>query len=152
MAAKLIYKYGKKLINIKMASIGALIMGFIVFYINLDHGVLLASTAGMKQAVYTFFMGGILLRILETIAIKIENPYIAIPTAVLVTSVLTICLVYSVHSMKGTPKPFESTIPTILTAPIGFLIVAARGRRKNLGFSRTEYYLGFGDRNQSDFN
>ena len=57
-----------KIINYKIASIGALVMGFIVGYINLDHGLLPESIAALKQAAYTFFLGGMLLKVLETIA------------------------------------------------------------------------------------
>jgi hypothetical protein len=112
-----------------MAFIGAIIMGGIVAYINYDHGILLASIAGLKQATYTFFFGGVLIKILETIALKINNQALALLTSVIVTSIITITLVYLVHQLKGTPRPLESTMPTVLMAPPGFLVLAYRKRK-----------------------
>jgi hypothetical protein len=106
-------------------------MGLIVFFINLDHGWGPATTAALKQAGYTFLLGGVIIKILETIALKIGPRYMAIIISTIVTSLLTITLVYLVHSMRGTPKPFESTLPTILMAPPGFLALAIRTRRKS---------------------
>jgi hypothetical protein len=117
-----------RFINIKMGLAGALIMGGIVWFINMGHGWWPATTAAMKQAAYTFLLGGILIKILDTIAINIKNRYLAITVATLSVSVVTIILVYIVHSMKGTPRPFESTLPTIIMAPPGFLALAVRKR------------------------
>lgn len=118
-----------KFINYKMGAIGATIMGAIVWTINADHGFWPAAFAAMKQFTYTLFLGGSLIRLLETIVMKIRKPAIALLVAVTFTSLLTIILVYIVHNLRGTPKPFESTIPTILTAPFGFFILAYRKRK-----------------------
>jgi len=74
--------------------------------------------------------GGILIKILDTIALKIRNRYVAVVSATLLVSVITIILVYIVHNLKGTPRPFESTLPTIFMAPPGFLALAIRKRIK----------------------
>jgi hypothetical protein len=70
-----------------------------------------------------------LIRILEKIVVRIEPAALALFMATGFTSLVTIGLVYIVHNFKGTPYPFESTIPTILTAPFGFFILAFRKRR-----------------------
>jgi hypothetical protein len=119
-----------QLIDVKLGIIGALFMGSVVFYINADHGPLLASTAAIKQGLYTFFIGGLILKILELIVTGINNKILAYICSVIVATVITVGLVYLVHSMKGTPKPFESTIPTILLAPLGYIYVA-RMKRNN---------------------
>lgn len=119
-----------KVIDFKMGFIGALFMGGIVFYINSDHGPFLATTAALKQAFYTFFVGGLILKILEVIVRGIRNKALAYFCAVVVATLITVGLVYFVHSLKGTPKPFESTIPTIILAPVGFSY-AARLKRNN---------------------
>jgi hypothetical protein len=119
-----------QLIDVKLGIIGALFMGSVVFYINADHGPFLASIAAMKQGLYTFFIGGIILKILEMIVTGINNKILAYICSVIAATVITVGLVYLVHSMKGTPKPFESTIPTILLAPIGYIYVA-RMKRNN---------------------
>lgn len=118
-----------KFINYKMGAIGGAIMGLIVWRINIDHGFWLATFAALKQFMYTLFLGGSLIRLLETIVMKIRKPVPALLVAVIFTSLLTITLVFIVHNLRGTPKPFESTIPTILTAPFGFFILAYRKRK-----------------------
>lgn len=117
-----------KLINMKMACIGAVIMGSIVFYINIDHGYYAASVAAIKQAAYTFFLGGAILRVLEALVVSISNPILAMIFSVLITTTLTVILIYYVHTLRGTPKPFESTLPTLFLAPFGFCVVAAKKR------------------------
>lgn len=110
--------------------IGALIMGGIVFIINLEHGWFLSTIAGLKQGLYTFFFGGIIIKLLEHLLLQIKNPYMAISLSVSVISVFTSLLVFLVHSLKGTPEPFLSTVPTILMAPPGFLVLAIKFRRE----------------------
>ncbi len=119
-----------RFINLKMGLAGALVMGLVVWFINMDFGWWPATTAALKQAAYTFLFGGILIKILETISIKVQNKYRAVVLATLFVSILTILLVYGVHSMKGTPRPFESTLPTIIMAPPGFFALALRKRMK----------------------
>ena len=120
-----------RFINLKMGLAGALVMGGIVWFINMGYGWWPATTAALKQAAYTFLFGGVLIKILDTIAIKIRNRYVAVISATLFVSVITIILVYIVHNLKGTPRPFESTLPTIIMAPPGFLALAIRKRLKN---------------------
>ena len=117
-----------KIIDVKLGIIGAVFMGSVVFYINSDHGPFLATIAALKQAFYTFFIGGLILKVLEIIVVEIPNKTFAYICAVIATTLLTVGLVYIVHSLKGTPKPFESTIPTILLAPPGFIYVARMKR------------------------
>jgi len=119
-----------RFINLKMGMAGAVIMGAIVWFINMSYGWWPATTAALKQAAYTFLFGGILIKILDTIAIKIKNRYAAIAVSALLVSTITIILVYIVHNLKGTPRPFESTLPTIIMAPLGFLALAIRKRWK----------------------
>lgn len=118
----------KRFINIKMGFAGAIVMGGIVWFINISFGWWPATTAALKQAAYTFILGGILIKMLDTITLKISNRYLAVVVATLSVSALTILLVYGVHSMKGTPRPFESTLPTMIMAPPGFLALSIRKR------------------------
>jgi len=120
-----------RFIDIKMGLAGAVIMGGIVWLINMSFGWWPATTAALKQAAYTFIFGGILIKILNTISTRISNRYLAIAMATIIVSVATILLVYGVHSMKGTPRPFESTLPTIIMAPPGFLALAIRKRLRS---------------------
>lgn len=50
--------------------------------------------------------------------------------SVILISTITSCLVYLLHSIKGTPEPFYSTIPTIILAPPGFASLAWKFEKK----------------------
>lgn len=113
-----------------MGIAGAILLGAIVFLINFDHGVLLAVTASAKQASYTLLAGGFMMRLTENIASHFPNEKLSIFLATLIPSCIAVALTFGVHSLKGTPEPFNSTIPTILMAPCGFLWWAIRKRRQ----------------------
>jgi len=121
--------YIKRFINIKFGLAGAFVMGGIVFFINLEHGWILSTTAGLKQWIYTFFFGGIIIKLLERLLSKFGNKFVSISFSVIIVSLVTILLIFFVHSLKGTPEPFLSTIPTILMAPPGFLFLALKFKR-----------------------
>ncbi len=118
------------IISIKSAIAGAIFMGGMVFWVNYKEGWQLASIAASKQAVYTFFLGGIFVRISEVIALKTKEKWMGVFLGTLVASLLTITAVFGMHNMKGTPKPFESTLPTIFFAPPGFIFLSWHKRNK----------------------
>lgn len=122
-------RFFKKYVNIEKGLIGALIMGAIVWYINADHGPWMATVAGLKQGAYTFLFGGIIIRFCENLSQKIEPKLLGILTAAIITSLVAITAVFILHNLKGTPKPLESTIPTIILGPPGFLVIAYLERR-----------------------
>lgn len=126
---KRIYNSLSLFINIPAGLGGALMMGTIVWFINADHGFWPAMVAALKQAGYTFLVAGLFIRFLEYQVTRIDHKYLAIFVSVVVTSLMTIGLVYIVHSIKGTPKPFYSTLATILLAPFGYLGLAIRTRK-----------------------
>jgi hypothetical protein len=117
-------------IDYPSAIAGAVIMGLIVGFVNTGFGWWPALTAAMKQAAYTFFFGGLIIRLLYFLALKIDSKWPALIWSVVLVSTLTIILVYLVHSLKGTPRPFESTLPTIILAPPGFFYLAWKKRTK----------------------
>ncbi len=119
-----------KFIDYPSAIAGAVIMGLVVGIINSDHGMLPAFTAALKQAAYTFFFGGILIKLLYSLEMKIKPKFPAVLVSSIIISALTILLVFLLHNMKGTPKPFASTLPTIFMAPPGFFALAWRKRNK----------------------
>jgi hypothetical protein len=103
-------------------------MGCIVYWINADHGFWSALPAALKQAAYTSIAGGILTRICERMAYKFENFAFSIFMGSLVPSVIAVTLTFGVHMLKGTPEPLNSTIPTMILAPMGFVIWGLRRR------------------------
>jgi len=105
-------------------------MGAIVFFINLEHGWQASTVAGIKQWAYTFLFGGVIIKLLEKLLEKFENKLVGLLISVSVISAITIILVLSIHNLKGTPEPFLSTIPTIIMAPPGFLVLALRFQKK----------------------
>ena len=106
--------FGKRFIDYKMGIMGGIVLGCIVFGINYhDTGRWYgALTAAIKQASYTFLFGGIIMRGCEYLATRIRKQTLALAAAVIIPSAISLGLTYGVHSMKGTPKPLESTIPT----------------------------------------
>lgn len=116
----------RKYIDVPVAIAGAVIMGLIVGIINRKFGLWPASTAAMKQAAYTFFFGGAMTKLLYVVESKIPGKWVSIILSSLIVTSITVMLVYAVHSMKGTPRPLESTIPTVLLAPFGFGFLAYR--------------------------
>lgn len=116
----------QKFINLRFGLAGAFFMGAIVFFINLSYGWQAASIAGLKQWLYTFFFGGAIIRLLEVALDKTKNIKNSLIISVLLISTLTSILIYIVHSFKGTPEPFYSTLPTIILSPPGFMYIAIR--------------------------
>ena len=116
--------------NMKIGVGGAIFMSIIVYFINADHGFLPASIAAAKQAGYTFLMAGTNLKLAENLAIKFKSPSLSLFLAVLIPSIITIGMTFAVHSLKGTPEPFASTIPTIILGPPSILIFVYQKRKQ----------------------
>jgi len=112
-------KFGRRFIDYKIGIAGAIVMGGIVFGINYfsTSEITGSFTAALKQATYTFFFGGFLMKWCEYLATSIKKQTLAIVASVLIPSVFTLLLTYSMHNMKGTPKPLESTFPTTIIIP-----------------------------------
>ena len=125
-----IIRFFGQFIDYPSAIAGAVIMGLVVGFINSDHGLWPAFTAALKQAFYTFLFGGMMIKLLYRIELSIKSQFLSILISTLTVSLLTITLVFLLHSMKGTPKPFASTLPTILMAPPGFFALAWRKKRQ----------------------
>ncbi|MCY1722326.1 hypothetical protein OU798_18400 [Prolixibacteraceae bacterium Z1-6] len=124
-------KLGKNpFFDVKMGTAGAFFLGAIVFAVNYSYGWQLALIAASKQAVYTFFIGGVMTKIAENLALKFLNRNQSLILAVFVPTILTSLLTYGMHSLKGTPEPFISTVPTFVFAPPGFYWWALRKRRQ----------------------
>ena len=127
-----------KFIDYPSAIAGAVIMGIIVGFINMRHGAWPATTAALKQAAYTFLFGGMIIRLLYSIVLYIPGRIAALLLSVTIASAVTIILVYLVHSMKGTPMPLASTLPTVFLAHPGFFYLAFRKKRQKSVFKRSE--------------
>jgi hypothetical protein len=113
--AKISHKY----IDYKIGTAGALFLGGVVFCINYfsTHELTGSVTAALKQGGYTFLFGGVFMKGCENLATKIRRRTLAIVASVVIPSALTLVLTYTMHNFKGTPKPLESTIPTLLIIP-----------------------------------
>jgi hypothetical protein len=112
-------KFVRKFIDYKIGIAGAVVMGGIVFCINYftTYEIGGSITAALKQGSYTFLFGGTLMKGCEYIAITLRNRKLAIVMSVVIPSVFTLILTFTMHRMKGTPKPLESTIPTLIIIP-----------------------------------
>ena len=95
-------------------------MGITVFCINyfITYVAFDSMTASIKQASYTFFLGGFFMKGAEYIAIHIKKFNLAIFLAVVYPlKSITLLLTYGMHLFKGTPAPLASTIPTLAIVP-----------------------------------
>jgi hypothetical protein len=130
--AQKIIAFGKKYHDLRMGVAGSVVMAVIVFIINFSPNAdgQGALTAALKQAAYTFIFAGFVMRGCELLAIRIKRPVIAIPTAVLIPSAVSILLTFGVHSLKGTPHPFASTLPTALFVIPATAVWGYRKRKK----------------------
>ena len=118
-------------INYRMAVAGAVFLGTVVFWINYSHGILPALVAATKQGTYTFFAGGFVTRNNERLAMKLENRWLSLAYAVAVNSTIAVGLTFLVHSLKGTPEPLWSTLPTLVMSIPGFAALGWREQRKS---------------------
>jgi len=112
-------KTSKKFIDYKIGFLGAFFLGGVVFAINFftTHEIAGSITAAVKQGTYTFFLGGVFMKGCENLATKIKNRTLALVAAIVIPSALTLLLTFTMHNFRGTPKPLESTIPTLLIIP-----------------------------------
>lgn len=114
--------------DLRMALIGGSFMAVVVYFVNASHGFDQAIVAALKQGVYTFFMGGILMKICENLSIKFSSKYGSILIAVLTATVISGGLTYGLHSLRGTPETLNSTLATVILALPGFTWWALRKR------------------------
>lgn len=115
--------------DFRSAIYAALVMGGIVWFINAGHGPLLATTAALKQASYTFFMGGLIMRFCERLARSRGPASLALAAAVILPCIVTIGATFFVHSLRGTPEPVASTIPVAVISLPTFTGWALKSRR-----------------------
>jgi hypothetical protein len=110
MYQKGIFKY----FDLKIGIAGGVLMGLIVYLINYYSTYQLTGsiTAALKQGLYTFFFGGFIMKMCEILSLKLNPPPLAVFLSMLLPSIISLGLTYGLHSMKGTPKPLESTLPT----------------------------------------
>lgn len=125
---KINFNSTNKYFDYKIGLAGGLVMATVVFFINYNAiGELTGSfTAAIKQGIYTFFFGGSIMKLCEIIAIQVSNKNFALILASLIPSFISLALTFGLHSLKGTPRPIESTIPTAIfvipsTAVWGYL-------------------------------
>ncbi len=129
-----------RFIDIRFGVAGGVVMGLIVFAVNyVSTGEWAGSlTAALKQGVYTFFFGGVIMKMCEVIAVRFNPAAMAVFLSMLVPSVVSLALTFGVHSLRGTPMPLESTIPTaIFVIPSTLVWGTISRRRSDKGSSST---------------
>lgn len=129
---KAIYRVFAAVIDVKMGLAGALFLGVVVFCINYSHGWQFGLSAASKQAVYTFFFGGFITKLCEYLSTRIDKRFWAHFLGALIPTLLSIGATFGVHSLKGTPEPLYSTLPTILITFPAFIAISFRKRKKHL--------------------
>lgn len=116
--------------DLKMATIGGAFMATVVYIVNSKHGFDQAIVASLKQGVYTFFMGGVLMKICENLSIQFKPFWLSIIIAVISATIISVGLTYGLHSLKGTPETVNSTLATVILGIPGFTWWALRKRRQ----------------------
>lgn len=119
-----IWTFIQKNIDLKKGLIGGILLGTIVWWLNRDAGIFSASTAALKQGLYTFLFGGVIVRISQRISRTFSQKFWAIFWGTMIPACITTFAIFIVHSFKGTPYPLLSTLPTLIMAPPGFMIVS----------------------------
>lgn len=119
-----------KYVDVSTAWKAALFLGLVVYAINFSHGALAALPAALKQAIYTFLVSGFIIRLCENVIHQVRPMFIAWPLAILLPSAIAVGLTFLMHSLKGTPEPFYSTLPTILITPPAFAVWAWRSLKQ----------------------
>lgn len=115
--------------DLRSATIGALLMGLLVAAINLRHGLPAAMTAAGKQAAYTFFIAGLILKLCERLALAFPERRRALIVATVVPSLVTVGATSLVHHLRGTAEPWASVLPTLLMGPPSFAAWAIKSCR-----------------------
>ncbi len=119
-----------KYVDVSTAWKAALFLGVVVYAINFSHGALAALPAALKQAIYTFLASGFIVRLCENLIKQVRPMVVAWPLAILLPSAVAVGLTFLMHSLKGTPEPFYSTLPTILITPPAFAVWAWRSLKQ----------------------
>ncbi len=124
-----IVSFINRFIDLKAGFVTAFFMGGSVFLINYySTGLVVESIiAALKQWVYTLFFSGAVLKTCEIIVRAVRPRKTAIFMAAVLPFVATIILVYGLHNLRGTPKPLESTLPTLIVI-LGTVFWAFRKR------------------------
>ena len=126
----------KEVIDMRGGAIGASFLAASVWIMNMistaPPDVLGSTTAAAKQWAYTFLVGGILFRFVTRFALRPGNAALAVTMATFVPGSFGCVLTYFVHSLKGTPSPFLSTVPTLFLTLVIIPPVALLIRRKKL--------------------
>ncbi len=116
--------------DVRAAILGALLMSSIVALVNSPHGASAMATSGAKQFVYTFFFAGLIMRFCTWLAERPGPRARIVATAIVVPSLITVVLIYFVHSLRGTPSPIASTAAVATIAIPSFTMWSFRTRRE----------------------
>ena len=114
--------------DLRAGIVGSLVMGSMVAAINLSHGPTAAAISAGKQAVYTFFFGGLIMQFCAWLAARRGARLRVVGVAIAVPSLITLVLIYLVHSLRGTPEPLLSTAGVATLAIPSFSLWAWRTR------------------------
>ena len=117
------------MLDVRSGLLGGSLLAAIVWWINASHGALPATTAAVKQFVYTFFMGAFVMRLCTRLALREGANALALTLAVLLPSGVTVGATFIVHSLRGTPETVLSTLPAAILSPLSFALWARHVRR-----------------------
>lgn len=120
-----------KVVNHGLGQIIAVMMGLGICYINLDHGLYLASVAGLKQYVYSTFAAALFIELQHKTYDSInantkDGSILPAVASIAVPAIGTSLATYIWHALPGTAETNNSTLPTLLLSPLGYSITYTR--------------------------
>jgi len=71
-----------------------------------------------------------MVKICETVSQRGHHKWQSILAGAAIASGAAIMAVLIVHHFKGTPRPFYSSLPVVTLAPLSFLAIGYRARKK----------------------
>src|SRR5690606_41362632 len=100
-------------VDVSTAWKAALLLGLVVYAMNISHGALAALPAALKQATYTFFVAGFIVRLCENLVDNKDLDALAFPSSVVIPFCIAVSLTLLLHSLTSQPEPFCSTAPLL---------------------------------------
>lgn len=98
-----------EVINAKLGLLSFTTNFLIVFWVNHEHGLVLALITGFKDGLAKFFLGGFFGRLTERFS-EIRSPFLAYPLGSIIPTCLAYVLYFTMHATTGTPEPIMSTL------------------------------------------
>ncbi len=128
-------------INFKMGTLSGILVGSVVFAININHGIFAAFGSFWKQFAFNLIMAGYNTRTCEKIAGRIQNRLVSLSAATIIPTIQAFSILFAIHYFGGTPEPGASTLWQAAGNLIIFFLLALIYRGELNAFNSNLVYL-----------